>query len=84
MLQDSYASKMASISAFLQVEREQDIILAAIQQKQQPGSCQWLSRNETFQDWLGSGESMNSDLRAREKAVANSHGLTVRRAQGSR
>jgi hypothetical protein len=49
---DEYREQMKQVSSFLQVEQRPDAILLAINEKQHQGSCQWLTADESFQQWV--------------------------------
>lgn len=47
---------MEQISSFLEIHQKPDAILSAINEKQHDGSCQWLTTDEAFREWVdGSG-----------------------------
>lgn len=45
-------AQMKQISSFLRVDHRPDAILLAINEKQHEGSCQWLTSDEAFQEWV--------------------------------
>ncbi|OIW26368.1 hypothetical protein CONLIGDRAFT_470157 [Coniochaeta ligniaria NRRL 30616] len=80
--QDIYRSQMTSISSFLQIERAEDTILVALKQKHHPGSCEWLTVNDTFREWLGTQQSTDPHSQAREELRANTLWLSGRPGTG--
>ncbi|KAK4186217.1 hypothetical protein QBC35DRAFT_501687 [Podospora australis] len=49
---DTYRSQMKQISSFLRVDQRPDATLLAINEKQHHGSCEWLTSEEEFQEWI--------------------------------
>ncbi|KAL2024346.1 hypothetical protein VTK56DRAFT_8828 [Thermocarpiscus australiensis] len=49
---DEYRAQMKLVSSFLRIDHKPDAILLAINEKQHHGSCQWLTTDETFQEWV--------------------------------
>ena len=45
-------SQMKKVASFLQVNQRPDATLLAMNEKQQAGSCEWLTENPTFQEWI--------------------------------
>ncbi|KAL1869464.1 hypothetical protein VTK73DRAFT_3079 [Phialemonium thermophilum] len=50
---DEYRSQMKMITSLLDLEHSPAADLFAIADKQQPGSCQWLTDHPTFREWVG-------------------------------
>jgi WD40 repeat protein len=52
---------MKQVSSFLQVEQRPDAVLLAINEKQHHGSCQWLTTDESFQQWVSDSDNRAYD-----------------------
>lgn len=61
---DEYREQMKQISSFLRVEQRPDALLLAINEKQHQGSCQWLTGDDTFQQWLENADTAYPDASA--------------------
>ncbi|CAI4213378.1 unnamed protein product [Parascedosporium putredinis] len=49
---DEYRSQMKKVAALLRVDQRPDAVLLATNEKQHPGSCQWLTESQAFQEWV--------------------------------
>lgn len=58
---DEYREQMKQVSSFLRVDHRQDAVLLAIHEKQHHGSCQWLTSDETFQEWVNFDNGWEGD-----------------------
>ncbi|KAK1772835.1 hypothetical protein QBC33DRAFT_522616 [Phialemonium atrogriseum] len=50
--QDEYKAQMSIVSSILEVDQRPEAELLLVTEKQQQGSCQWLTNHEKFQEWL--------------------------------
>jgi hypothetical protein len=55
---------MKMVSSLLQVDQRPDTILLATNQKQQHGSCKWLTADESFEKWLDDWQDIEPVQRA--------------------
>ncbi|KAH8903867.1 hypothetical protein BR93DRAFT_867494, partial [Coniochaeta sp. PMI_546] len=62
------------------LDRDGEDILSALEQKHHPGSCEWLTAHDTFQDWIGLGISRT--FQAEEEPEAKTLWLSGRPGTG--
>lgn len=53
---------MRSIASFLRIEQSPESVQLATNQKQQIGSCQWLTDSHSFQEWVTDSAGIGGDL----------------------
>lgn len=68
---EEYRSEMKKVASLLRVDQRPDAVLLATNEKQHSGSCQWLTENDTFQEWVDNPADYWEDMSASETVLVD-------------